>query len=439
MVMACRILAALLVLFSATTFSQALTDEEIFRDFRFNLINPGARSLALGGAFVSLADDATAAQANPSGLSFLGATEYFAEYRYVDNAPSAVTRESLPAGVNTFVATGTDLADTSSPTFLSVVFPAGAKWRLGISRQEVLRAHSETVNSFAFTSTGSPGAFLVVRDRFLDVQHHELQFQRRVPRAATSSASAPRSRTRSSTSVGRDEHRGRHERDRDRGRDSGADPRPEHHDRRPGLGDRGQSRSDLRRPVGRVQGRAVYRRAPKFRSRRRSRREGSTSSASSSRWAPRSRNHFNTPDSYGISVAFQPNDHFTLVQDFEWTEYSDLARWLRSRHQRPRRTSTRSSWPTTRSTIARGRVPSVRPNVPLAFRAGVYRSRQHDPGDEHGHAELRDARVVPGREGQIHGARGIGLVFKQGRLQARRGGRPFKVRQRVRAFFHLPR
>ena len=32
----------------------ALTDEEIFRDFRFNLINPGARSLAIGGAFISL-------------------------------------------------------------------------------------------------------------------------------------------------------------------------------------------------------------------------------------------------------------------------------------------------------------------------------------------------------------------------------------------------
>ena len=55
----------------------ALTDEEVFRDFRFNMINPGARSLALGGAFISLADDATAAQANPAGLSYLIKQEYF--------------------------------------------------------------------------------------------------------------------------------------------------------------------------------------------------------------------------------------------------------------------------------------------------------------------------------------------------------------------------
>src|SRR5207247_10020203 len=64
----------------------ALTDEEIFRDFRFNLINPGARSLALGGAFISLADDATAAQANPAGLGFLDRPAYFLDLRGVDNA-----------------------------------------------------------------------------------------------------------------------------------------------------------------------------------------------------------------------------------------------------------------------------------------------------------------------------------------------------------------
>ncbi len=37
-----------------------------------NLVNPGGKSLAMGGAFVSLADDGTAAIANPSGLPQLG-------------------------------------------------------------------------------------------------------------------------------------------------------------------------------------------------------------------------------------------------------------------------------------------------------------------------------------------------------------------------------
>ena len=35
---------------------------------QFSFSNPGARSLGLGGAFVALADDATAAWANPAGL-----------------------------------------------------------------------------------------------------------------------------------------------------------------------------------------------------------------------------------------------------------------------------------------------------------------------------------------------------------------------------------
>ena len=35
---------------------------------QFDFLNPGARSLALGSAFVGLADDATAAWVNPAGL-----------------------------------------------------------------------------------------------------------------------------------------------------------------------------------------------------------------------------------------------------------------------------------------------------------------------------------------------------------------------------------
>jgi len=87
------LLAACLLVVSPAV---ALTDEEVFRDFRFNLINPGARARGIGGAFVSLADDATAAQSNPAGLSFLSRSEFFAELRAVDNSDrSAVINETL--------------------------------------------------------------------------------------------------------------------------------------------------------------------------------------------------------------------------------------------------------------------------------------------------------------------------------------------------------
>lgn len=48
---------------------------------QFDFINPGAKSLALGGAFSGLADDATAALANPAGLTQLGVSEISTELR----------------------------------------------------------------------------------------------------------------------------------------------------------------------------------------------------------------------------------------------------------------------------------------------------------------------------------------------------------------------
>ena len=48
---------------------------------QFDFINPGAKSLALGGAFVGLADDATAGFANPAGLRELSRPEVSIEIR----------------------------------------------------------------------------------------------------------------------------------------------------------------------------------------------------------------------------------------------------------------------------------------------------------------------------------------------------------------------
>jgi hypothetical protein len=48
---------------------------------QFDFINPGAKSLALAGSFAGLADDATAAFANPSGLTLLDGSELSIELR----------------------------------------------------------------------------------------------------------------------------------------------------------------------------------------------------------------------------------------------------------------------------------------------------------------------------------------------------------------------
>ena len=58
-----------LVLFHSSARAQTTSDVNAGVQFDFSL--PGARSLAMGGAFVALANDATAAQANPAGLTQL--------------------------------------------------------------------------------------------------------------------------------------------------------------------------------------------------------------------------------------------------------------------------------------------------------------------------------------------------------------------------------
>jgi hypothetical protein len=57
------------------------TDIESLSGLQFNFGNPGARSLGMGGAFIGLADDASAAEANPAGLTILRKPEVSIEAR----------------------------------------------------------------------------------------------------------------------------------------------------------------------------------------------------------------------------------------------------------------------------------------------------------------------------------------------------------------------
>src|SRR4029453_506818 len=59
-----------------------LTNTETFSGFQFNFNNPGARALGMGGAFVAVADDATAVVANPAGLTLLQRPEISAQYKH---------------------------------------------------------------------------------------------------------------------------------------------------------------------------------------------------------------------------------------------------------------------------------------------------------------------------------------------------------------------
>jgi len=74
-----RIFAVVLLIGPGLTLASAQTSLQI--PLQFDFLNPGAKSMGLGGAFVGLADDATAAFANPAGLTQIGKSEMSFEAR----------------------------------------------------------------------------------------------------------------------------------------------------------------------------------------------------------------------------------------------------------------------------------------------------------------------------------------------------------------------
>src|SRR6059058_6562670 len=65
---------------AASLFAADLTNP-FQQQLQFNFGNPGARSLGMGGAFLGRADDASAAEANPAGLTILRKPEISLEGR----------------------------------------------------------------------------------------------------------------------------------------------------------------------------------------------------------------------------------------------------------------------------------------------------------------------------------------------------------------------
>src|ERR1051326_8427092 len=72
------------------------TDIESLSGLQFNFGNPGARSLGMGGAFLGLADDASAAEANPAGLTILRKPEVSIEARNYQEQQLITTTGTYP-------------------------------------------------------------------------------------------------------------------------------------------------------------------------------------------------------------------------------------------------------------------------------------------------------------------------------------------------------
>lgn len=103
---------------------KGLINSETFSGFQFNFNNPGARALGMGGAFVAVADDATAAVANPAGLVILQRPELSAEVKFTrfNNTLNAFTNTITDGFTNTVRSRDFD-DSVVTPSFFSFVYP----------------------------------------------------------------------------------------------------------------------------------------------------------------------------------------------------------------------------------------------------------------------------------------------------------------------------
>src|SRR5712691_7511276 len=110
------------------------TDIQSVQGLQFNFSNPGARSLGMGGAFLGLADDASAAEANPAGLTILAKREISIEVRYYGEQQVLPTAGMFPDIQRTAFKTG-----TMSLSFASFVMPVRKNLTVGVYYHEPLR------------------------------------------------------------------------------------------------------------------------------------------------------------------------------------------------------------------------------------------------------------------------------------------------------------
>lgn len=136
-----------------------------FATIELSFSNPGARSLGLGGAFVALADDATAAFANPAGLVQLTEPEVSIEGRYWSYS-TPYTKSGRISGTptghgidtNPGLKTGRSETTASGLSFVSLVYPKD-RWSLAFYRHQISKFEfsSRTQGLFAIPNFGAPG------------------------------------------------------------------------------------------------------------------------------------------------------------------------------------------------------------------------------------------------------------------------------------------
>jgi long-subunit fatty acid transport protein len=132
---------------------------ELRVEVRPDLSNPGARALAIGGAFVSTADDGTSVVANPAGLGSIVRPTVQLEAR-----PNPVLQyDRFNTGLLSTTNQGVDAYTSEKkysfppPVFASAVFPVGDTFVMAAFGQLLLETSDREVNRIGSAATAGAG------------------------------------------------------------------------------------------------------------------------------------------------------------------------------------------------------------------------------------------------------------------------------------------
>ena len=128
----------------------ALTQEFGSQTFNLTFNNPGARAMGMGGAFIGVADDATAAYTNPAGLTILTRPELAAEYKYTQYKTTVNNVTLFGSPVNAYDVSSINKVNGIS--FLSFAYPT-EKVTFTVFRHELVNLDTDVpVSGISSTS-----------------------------------------------------------------------------------------------------------------------------------------------------------------------------------------------------------------------------------------------------------------------------------------------
>jgi len=305
----------------------ALTNEENFAQFQFNFNTPGARAIGLGGAFISIADDATASEANPAGLIILERPEVSAEIKVINTKTDVPFSSTNFADPNAAVIRQDFDETTTSPSFFSFIYPL-RRVAFAVYRQELLRFHQtfDTQGSVV-PGTGGSRLFPVQSNTDIDIVNSGISLAYKVTDTLSTGISLRFSRFDIDSDLSRFDFQ------------FGAPPDFSESNRRAtAVVNDSETKNSVNigllwRPTSRLSLGAVYRNGPEFNSLRMFFSGPAAlpivGDIFGDLFIPATEFTdftFKVPDSYGFGISYRPTSALTLAFDLVRIEYSDLLR-----------------------------------------------------------------------------------------------------------------